>query len=84
MAINLVSLIMQFLTPDVIARITSARVVDRNNTQTAIVEVLKPTIDALKASSQHFRPDPRKPMINRRRAVRGNAARTSVRKTNGR
>jgi hypothetical protein len=32
-----------------IARITSARVVDRNNTQTAIVEVLKPTIDALKA-----------------------------------
>lgn len=49
MAINLVSLIMQFLTPDVIARITSTRVVDRNNTQTAIVEVLKPTIDALKA-----------------------------------
>jgi hypothetical protein len=49
MAINLVSLIMQFLTPDMIARITSALGVDRNNTQPAIAEVLKPTIDALKA-----------------------------------
>ena len=36
MAINLVSLIMQFLTPDMIGRITSALGVDRNNTQTAI------------------------------------------------
>src|SRR5262245_22370841 len=36
MAINLVSLIMQFLTPDVIGRIASALGLDRNNTQTAI------------------------------------------------
>ena len=36
MAINLVSLIMQFLTPDMIGRIASALGVDRNNTQTAI------------------------------------------------
>jgi hypothetical protein len=36
MAINLVSLITQFLTPDMIARIASALGVDRNNTQTAI------------------------------------------------
>ena len=36
MAVNLVSLIMQFLTPDMIGRITSALGVDRNNTQTAI------------------------------------------------
>src|SRR5215510_13472500 len=36
MAINLVSLITQFLTPDMIARIASALGVDRTNTQTAI------------------------------------------------
>src|SRR6516162_3528346 len=36
MAINLVSLVMQFLTPDMIARIASALGVDRTNTQTAI------------------------------------------------
>src|SRR5215813_1031650 len=36
MAINLVSLITQFLTPDMIGRIASALGVDRNNTQTAI------------------------------------------------
>jgi hypothetical protein len=36
MAVNLVSLIMQFLTPDMIGRIASALGVDRNNTQTAI------------------------------------------------
>src|SRR5215813_2316841 len=36
MAINLVSLIMQFLTPDMIGRIASALGLDRNNTQTAI------------------------------------------------
>src|SRR5215510_13393951 len=36
MAINLVSLITQFLTPDMIARIASALGVDRSNTQTAI------------------------------------------------
>jgi len=36
MAINLVSLIMQFLTPDMIGRIASTLSLDRNNTQTAI------------------------------------------------
>jgi hypothetical protein len=36
MAINLVSLVMQFLTPDVIGRIASALGLDRTNTQTAI------------------------------------------------
>jgi len=36
MAINLVSLVMQFLTPDMIGRIASALGLDRNNTQTAI------------------------------------------------
>jgi hypothetical protein len=36
MAINLVSLIMQFLTPDMIGRIASALGLDRSNTQTAI------------------------------------------------
>jgi len=36
MAINLVSLIMQFLTPDMIGRIASALGLDHNNTQTAI------------------------------------------------
>src|SRR5215472_13686034 len=36
MAVNLVSLIMQFLTPDMIGRIASALGLDRNNTQTAI------------------------------------------------
>jgi uncharacterized protein DUF937 len=36
MAVNLVSLVMQFLTPDMIGRIASALGVDRNNTQTAI------------------------------------------------
>src|SRR5262249_25979228 len=36
MAINLVSLIMQFLTPDMIGRIASALGLDRNNTQTAV------------------------------------------------
>jgi hypothetical protein len=36
MAANLVSLIMQFLTPDMIGRIASALGLDRNNTQTAI------------------------------------------------
>jgi hypothetical protein len=36
MATNLVSLIMQFLTPDMIGRIASALGVDRNNTQTVI------------------------------------------------
>jgi hypothetical protein len=36
MAINLVSLIMQFLTPDMIGRIASALGLDSNNTQTAI------------------------------------------------
>jgi hypothetical protein len=35
-AINLVSLIMQFLTPDMIGRIASALGLDRNSTQTAI------------------------------------------------
>src|SRR5262244_2250315 len=36
MAVNLVSLIMQFLTPDMMGRIASALGLDRNNTQTAI------------------------------------------------
>ena len=36
MATNLVSLIMQFLTPDMIGRIASALGLDRTNTQTAI------------------------------------------------
>jgi hypothetical protein len=36
MALNLVSLIMQFLTPDMIGRIASALGLDRSNTQTAI------------------------------------------------
>jgi hypothetical protein len=36
MAVNLVALIMQFLTPDMIGRIASALGLDRNNTQTAI------------------------------------------------
>ena len=36
MAINLVSLVMQFLTPDMIGRIASALGLDRNNTQTAV------------------------------------------------
>ena len=36
MAINLVSLVMQFVTPDVIGRIASALGLDRNNAQTAI------------------------------------------------
>src|SRR5262245_11798218 len=36
MAINLVSLITQFLTPDMVGRIASALGLDRNNTQTAI------------------------------------------------
>src|SRR5262245_21321973 len=36
MAVNLVSLIMQFLTPDMIGRIASALGLDRNNTQAAI------------------------------------------------
>src|SRR5215510_9124183 len=36
MAINLVSIVMQFLTPDMIGRIASALGLDRNNTQTAI------------------------------------------------
>jgi hypothetical protein len=36
MAINLVSLVMQFLTPEMIGRIASALGLDRNNTQTAI------------------------------------------------
>src|SRR5215510_9702316 len=36
MAVNLVSLVMQFLTPDMIGRIASALGLDRNNTQTAI------------------------------------------------
>ena len=40
MAINLVSLVMQFLTPDMIGRIASALGLDRNNTQTAIGAVV--------------------------------------------
>ena len=36
MAVNLVSLIMQFLTPDMIGRVASALGLDRTNTQTAI------------------------------------------------
>ena len=36
MASNLVSLVMQFLTPDMIGRIASALGLDRNNTQTAV------------------------------------------------
>src|SRR5262245_19635529 len=36
MAVNLVSLVMQFLTPDMIGRIASALGLDRNNTQAAI------------------------------------------------
>src|SRR5215510_6864189 len=36
MAVNLVSLITQFLTPDMIGRIASALGLDRNNAQTAI------------------------------------------------
>src|SRR5262249_13016789 len=36
MAVNLISLIMQFLTPDMIGRIASALGLDRTNTQTAI------------------------------------------------
>jgi hypothetical protein len=36
MATNLVSLVMQFLTPDMIGRIATALGLDRNNTQTAI------------------------------------------------
>jgi hypothetical protein len=40
MATNLVSLIMQFLTPDMIGPIASALGLDRNNTQTAIGAVV--------------------------------------------
>jgi hypothetical protein len=40
MATNLVSLITQFLTPDMIGRIASALGLDRNNTQTAIGAVV--------------------------------------------
>jgi|SRR5208337_3567341 len=40
MAINLVSLVMQFLTPDMIGRIATALGLDRNNTQTAIGAVV--------------------------------------------
>ena len=36
MAVNLVSLVMQFLTPDMIGRIASALGLDRNSTQTAV------------------------------------------------
>ena len=36
MATNLVSLVMQFLTPDMISRIAAALGLDRNNAQTAI------------------------------------------------
>src|SRR5271166_5775793 len=40
MAINLVSLVMRFLTPDMIGRIATALGLDRNNTQTAIGAVV--------------------------------------------
>src|SRR5215510_5333265 len=40
MAINLVSIVMQFLTPDMIGRIASALGLDRNNTQTAIAAAI--------------------------------------------
>jgi hypothetical protein len=36
MATNLVSLVMQFLTPEMIGRIASALGLDRNNTHTAV------------------------------------------------
>ena len=40
MATNLVALVMQFLTPEMIGRIASALGLDRNNTQTAIGAVV--------------------------------------------
>src|SRR5207342_1094904 len=43
MANNLVSLVIQFLTPEMIGRIASALGLDRNNTQTAIGAVV-PTL----------------------------------------
>ena len=53
MAINLVSLITQFLTPDMIARIASALGVDRNNTQTAIGAAVPGLLAASPASPRN-------------------------------
>src|SRR5262249_50536767 len=47
MAVNLVSLISQFLTPDMIGRIASALGLDRNNTQTAISAAIPGLLAAL-------------------------------------
>jgi hypothetical protein len=46
MAVNLVSLIMQFLTPDMIGRIASALGLDRTNTQTAIGAAIPGWLDS--------------------------------------
>ena len=47
MAINLVSIVMQFLTPDMIGRIASALGLDRNSTQTAIGAAVPALLAAL-------------------------------------
>src|SRR5262249_17226901 len=52
MAVNLVSLIMQFLTPDMIGRIPSALGLDRNNTQTAIGATVPELLAALSGVSE--------------------------------
>ena len=52
MAVNLVSLIMQFLTPDMIGRIASALGLDRNNTQTAIGAAVPGLLAALCATGR--------------------------------
>jgi hypothetical protein len=54
MAINLVSLIMQFLTPDMIGRIASALGLDRNNTQTAIGAAVPGLLAGLSASNYKY------------------------------
>src|SRR5262249_53554616 len=52
-AINLVSLIMQFLTPDMIGRIASALGLDRNNTQTALGAAVPGLLASLSGGSTH-------------------------------
>jgi len=47
MATNLVSLVMQFLTPEMIGRIASALGLDRNNTQTAVGAAVPALLAAL-------------------------------------
>jgi Bacterial protein of unknown function (DUF937) len=54
MATNLVSLVMQFLTPELIGRIATALGLDRNNTQTAIGAV----VPALLAAFSHTATQP--------------------------